>query len=224
MEMATPDELPDEDRLRTLFEAIRPYTEHLYRTGDQFWVAETAGEILGYSRSAVRGPVRQLTELFVHPDTQSQGVGKRLLDLALPAGDARNRVVIASPDVRALSRYLNAGVRSRFTIYAWTRVPEIVPFESDLTVGPIEPGVGAMAELDEVDRQVIGYTRQVDHAWLLRSRHGLLFCRAGRAAGYCYLGPRCGPAAMLRNEDFGTALCLRGKRDDQAMSTRRSPK
>jgi GNAT superfamily N-acetyltransferase len=97
-------------------------------------VAEEAGEMIGFSRSMVQDGKHQLTELFVSPENQARGVGKRLLEAAFPADGAHNRVVIGTSDLRALIRYLKSGVKFRFTIYDWSRKPEIVPFETDLSI------------------------------------------------------------------------------------------
>src|SRR5215207_2835544 len=132
--LASPEGKPAPESLSEHFEIFRSYTEHLIQTADQFWVAEEEGEIIGFSRSILRDGIRQLSELFVHPDKQTQGVGKRLLEAAFPSEGAKNRVIISSPDVRAVTRYLKSGLKIRFTIYDWGRKPQIVPFETDLSI------------------------------------------------------------------------------------------
>jgi GNAT superfamily N-acetyltransferase len=77
LELASPEDRPNPEDLAAHFEIFRTYTEHLAQTADQFWVAEDEGEIIGFSRSILRDGIRQLSELFVHPDKQAQGVGKR---------------------------------------------------------------------------------------------------------------------------------------------------
>jgi GNAT superfamily N-acetyltransferase len=206
LELALPEDKPTADSLKPAFERFRPYTEHLTQSAEHIWVAEEDGEIVGFSRSVLRDGVRQLSELFVHPDKQTQGVGKRLLELAFPNNGADNRVIIASPDVRAVSRYLKTGVRFRFTIYEWYRKPEVVPFETDLSIEPLEVTPETLAELNAIDRVIIGYTHEVDHIWLSKIRHGHIYRRDGKAVGYSYLSNRAGPIAMLNNADFIAAL------------------
>jgi hypothetical protein len=142
----------------------------------------------------------------VHPDNQAQGVGKLLFEAAFPADGAENRVIIASPDVRAVSRYLKSGVQFRFTIYGWGRKPEIVPFETDLIIEPIAATPEILKELNGIDRIVLGYTREVDHIWLSKIRHGHTYSRDGKVVGYSYVSNRAGPVAMLNNNDFAVAL------------------
>jgi hypothetical protein len=116
--------------------------------------------------------VQQLSEFFVHPDKQAQGVGKRLLKAAFSADGVHNRVVIGTSDVRAVTRYLKSGVKFRFTIYDWSRKPEIVPFESDLSIEPFTPTPANVAILNSIDQIILGYTREVDHIWLSKYRQG----------------------------------------------------
>lgn len=43
-------------------DAQRSLYRHLAETGDQFWVAERQGRIVGYARSIVRDNLRELTD------------------------------------------------------------------------------------------------------------------------------------------------------------------
>jgi len=206
LELASPEDKPSPESFSAHFEIFRTYTEHLTQTADQFWVAEDEGEIIGFSRSILRDGIRQLSELFVHPDKQSQGVGKRLLESAFPSDSVNNRVIIASPDVRAVTRYLKSGVKIRFTIYDWGRKPEIVPFETDLSIEPFSASPENLAILNSIDQTILGYTREVDHIWLSKNRHGHFYRRNENVVGYSYVSNRVGPIAMLHNNDFHIAL------------------
>lgn len=203
---ASLEDKPNPEDLSPAFEYFRMFTEYFTQTADHFWVAEDEGEIIGFSRSMVRDGIRQLSEIFVHPDNQAQGVGKRLLEAAFSSDGAHNRVVIGTSDVRAVTRYLKSGVKFRFTIYDWSREPEIVPFETDLSIEPFTPTAENLAILNSIDQIVLGYTREVDHIWLSKNRHGHFYRRNGRVVGYSYVSHRAGPIAMLYNHDFHTAL------------------
>ena len=203
---AAPEDKPDEAYLSSAFEYFRIFSDHFVQTAQYFWVAEEDGEIIGFSRSMMRDGVRQLSELFVHPDRQAQGVGKLLLKAAFAPDGAQNRVVIGTSDIRAMTRYLKSGVKFRFTIYDWWREPEIVPFETDLSIEPFAATTENLAILNSIDRIILGYTRDVDHVWLSRHRQGHFYRRAGQVVGYSYVSHRAGPIAMLHNPDFHTAL------------------
>ena len=203
---APPEDKPNPEELLPRFEYFRMFTEYFAETANHFWVAEDQGEIIGFSRSMLRDGIRQLSELFVHPDKQAQGVGKRLLEAAFSSDGAHNRVVIGTSDVRAVIRYLKSGVKFRFTIYDWSRKPEIVPFETDLSIEPFSPTPGNLAILNSIDQIILGYTREVDHTWLSKNRQGHFYRRNGQVVGYSYVSHRAGPIAMLHNHDFHTAL------------------
>lgn len=203
---AVPEDKPNPADLSSSFEYFRVFTDYFAQTADHFWVAEDKGELIGFSRSIVRDGIRQLSELFVHPDKQAQGVGKRLLEAAFPSDDAHNRVVIGTSDIQAVVRYLKAGVKFRFTIYDWSRKPEIVPFETDLSIEAFAPTPENLASLNSIDQTILGYTREIDHIWLSKNRHGHFYRRNGQVVGYSYVSHRAGPIAMLNNNDFHAAL------------------
>jgi GNAT superfamily N-acetyltransferase len=203
---ASPEEKPKREELSPSFEYFRMFTEHFMQTAKHFYVAEEDGDIIGFSRSMARNNVLQLSDFFVHPDMQAKGIGKRLLESAFSPDAKYNRVVIGTSNIRALTRYLKSGVKFRFTIYDWSRIPEIVPFETDLLIEPFTPTPKNVAILNSVDKIILGYTREVDHIWLSKNRHGYFYRRNGQVVGYSYVSHRAGPIAMLHNNDFLTAL------------------
>ena len=188
------------------WELRRALFEHLARTADQFWIAEQAGEAIGYARSILRDGVRELTEFFVLPGNQSAGVGRELLARTFPAAGARHRAIIATPASRALGRYLRAGVYPHFPIYYFRRAPEVAPVASDLTIQAFSSADPVMPELRAIDREILGYERDVDHAWLAQTRTGHLYRRKGRVVGYGYAGGNNSPFALLDPADFPAVL------------------
>lgn len=198
--------IPTLAEIENLYEYYRSFLAHIYDSCDQFWVAEADGQVVGYARSIVRDGVRQLTEFFVMPDHQGLGAGSQLLAKAFPKEGTQNRVICASPDTRALIRYLKTGVRSRTTIYEWSRIPEAVPFETDLVIKPIENTPANIAILNEIDHTILGYTRETDHHWLIQNKRGHFYLRQNQVVGYSYFANRAGPIAMLNNVDFPVAL------------------
>jgi hypothetical protein len=55
----------DPAMLESLWQHRGSLFEHLARTADQFWLAERAGQAIGYARSIRRGQVRELANFFV---------------------------------------------------------------------------------------------------------------------------------------------------------------
>lgn len=190
------------EALAKMWDERRSLYDHLARTADQYWIAEQAGEIIGFSRAIMRGGMQELTELFVKPGIQSSGVGRELITRALPSG-AAHRTIIATPDFRAQALYLKMGVYPRFPIYYFGRTPDIVPLETDLGFVPAAESLEALAGIDQ---HILGHRRDVDHQWLLGERQGFLYTRAGQIVGYGYVGHRNGPFALLNAADFPAVL------------------
>ena len=84
---------------------------HLQRTDPGgAWVAEDDGSILGVALALVREGVWGLSLFGVHPEHQSKGIGRRLLDAALRyAEGCRGAIILSTPDPRAMRRYALAG-------------------------------------------------------------------------------------------------------------------
>ena len=179
--------------------------DHLASTCDQFWIAEEDGKPVGYARSIVRSDVRELTEFFVAPGNQTSGVGRELIARAFPREGAKHRVIVATSDFRALSRYLKSGVYPYVTELYVERAPERVEVESDLAFTPMDENpLQATAEIDEA---ILGHARPLDHAWLLRERAGYYYRRAGKVVGYGYIHKDFyGPFAALNEADFPAIL------------------
>lgn len=189
-----------------LWEARRPLFEHLARTGAHFWIAESGGEAVGYARSTLRDGVLELTEFFVLPQAQGAGVGGELLARAFPRAGERYRVIIATQDVRALTRYLKAGCYARFPIHHFSRPARPDPPPSDLDVEPLDGSPLALELLGQIDQSVLGFRRDADHGWLMSTRHGVFYRRDGRLVGYGYTGPSNGPFAAYAEADLPAML------------------
>jgi GNAT superfamily N-acetyltransferase len=198
----------DPDKMATQWREREPLWRHLCETADQFWVAEDDDRIIGYARATVRDGLQELTEFFVDPGRQAAGVGRELLARAFPNVGARRRVIVATVDSRAVTRYLRAGVYPRFpTCYLFgpARAPGV-----SVEHLAAEPVAGSTADLDtlaRIDREVLGYRRDLDHQWLLRGRRGTLFRKQGRVVGYAYFnGATSGPIALLDVDDVPAAI------------------
>jgi len=192
--------------LEQMWQERRSMYEHLARTAAYFWVAERAGQIVGFARSIRRDDVLELTEFFVRPGEQAAGVGRELLARAFPTGGAKRRIIVASLDVRAQARYLKAGVYPRFPVYYFGRAPEITTIPTDLTIEPITASPERVEILAVLDQSLLGHRRDADHTWLLSDRQGFLYYRDDQPVGYGYAGLRSGPFALLHPHDFPAVL------------------
>jgi GNAT superfamily N-acetyltransferase len=179
--------------------------EHLAASADEFWVAEQQGEIVGYARSILREQVQELTELFVVPELQSTGIGGELFRRGFPERGARRRLIIATADPRALPLYLRAGLFPESPVAYLAHRPAAQPLASDLEFEELRPRT-RQSELDRIDRQVLGFARPEDHAWLQTERKGFIARRGREVVGYGYHGKSSGPFAAALESDLPVLL------------------
>jgi GNAT superfamily N-acetyltransferase len=199
--------IADPEKLAHMWEVRRPMYEHLATTADQFWLAKRGQETVGFSRSIVRDGLRLLTEFFVLPGEQSTGLGRELLARALPPESDEQRWLLATGDVRAQALYLKYGLYPSFPAYYFWRQPRpLPPPETDLVINKATASTRTIRAMGDIDAQLLGHRRDVDHRWLLSDRQGFLYLRAGEPVGYGYSGPRTGPFALLSESDFTAVL------------------
>jgi len=188
-----------------LWPRLEPIFKRLGDHAAEWWLAQDAGdgEVIGYARSVDRDGLFELTEFFVRPARQSAGVGRRLLELAFPPDRGEVRAIIATPDLRALSRYYRAGTVVRFPIVSLTGPPAAAAEASDLDIVRASPD--DIPELAALERSVIEFDRGSDElAWLLEQREGYLYRREGRTVGFAFIGPPgtgTGPIGALEPAD-----------------------
>ena len=194
------------DKLARMWSEREPLYTHLAETADQFWIAEREGQPIGYSRSIVRGNLRELTELFVLPGRQSGGVGRELIQRAFPADQSEYRVIIATTDIRAQVLYLKAGVYPRFTMNYFGKEPEKRTESGSISGRPMQEVIDALKIVGGLDKEIIGHQRDADHNWLMRERKGYLYYDGNQLIGYGYLGVRNGPFALLDAEAYPAVL------------------
>ena len=192
----------DPQVIASLWQKRKPMFDFLAQSAAQFWLAEEAGRVIAYARSIEHDGVMDLTEFFVSPKNQSAGVGRELLARAFQSRTAQYKVIIATTDERALSRYLKAGVYARFPVKYFSRTPERLELKTDLVFEPILTE-HHMTELNRIDRAVIGHVRPGIHRWVATDREGFLHRRKGEVVGYGYAG---GPYALLHDSDFPAVL------------------
>src|SRR5215218_10236021 len=93
---------------------------HLVRTDPAgAWVAEDERGIGGCALALRREDVWGLSLLIVRPDLQSTGVGGQLLRRAHEYADgARGRIILSSPDPRAIRSYSRLGLEAHPCLWA----------------------------------------------------------------------------------------------------------
>ena len=183
------DPIPDD--AESNYERIEPLFRHLAETAAEFWVAQDGSDgVVAYARSIEHGPFFELTEFFVLPEHQSAGLGRHLFERAFPPDRGELRVIVATPDVRALSRYLKAGMTARTPIISLIG-PVSASSGGDASWGkPVSVEGSALVEIAELDRRIAGFDRESVLPWLAESREALIFRRGDRPVGYAFVGVR----------------------------------
>ena len=169
-------------------------------------MVEDDKRLLGYARSIIRDGVGQLTEFFVLPGAQGRGLGKELLERTFDSLEVEHRTVIASTNGAALARYLKSGLFPLCPVLEFDRKPEPISIETDIGIEPISDRDETLSILNAIDREILGYERELDHRWLLRDRQGYLYLRKREPIGYGYIGRWCGPFALREPHDFPAVL------------------
>ncbi len=188
---------------------------------ERFWVAEAGGSVVGFGAGFQRGHICHLAGLFVLPWWQGKGVGHELLRRAMDDhGDQKILPVVGSSGANVVSNGLYAR-RDMFPLLPSLNLTGCVPEAlrehglGTLRAAPVTPA--DFEEMRELDLYVTGIDRTAGHAWLLDvvSRHGWVFRRDGRLAGYAYLGgdgtaaaDHVGPVATRRSGDMAAALAF----------------
>jgi GNAT superfamily N-acetyltransferase len=162
------------------------------------WLAEENGRPVGAGLAILREGLWGLSMLVVHPDAQSGGIGRALLERTLRYGDgARGGIIASSSDARALRAYARAGFALHPAVQAGG-----VPRRLD-----VPPGVrkGSLADLgltEAVDRVVRGAAHGPDIEALLADSR--MFVVEGRG----YALARRDHLAMLAATDVDAARDL----------------
>jgi GNAT superfamily N-acetyltransferase len=158
------------------------------------WVALDARGVAGFAGVLVDGEYAHLADAFVRPDALGRGVGRALLDAALPR--AGTRVTLASSDPRALPLYARAGLQPL--------APVLYLDGADTTPAtPAAPERAGTAALVARDAAASGRERAATLAFLARAgAYGLLagehaYAVVRPAAGIAHLGPAAGDADEL---------------------------
>jgi GNAT superfamily N-acetyltransferase len=166
---------------------VRLYGHMQVNDPDRWFVAESDGRIVGFGGSSSYQEMVYLGFLFVLPDQQATGIGRRLLELSMHDSVYR-AVAIASYQPISAALYAWYGMTPRVPIYMLTGRPRtgtgtLPTLPAGLTVRPIDaPATAAL------DQEVCGLTRLADHEWwaeLGRKRFGLF--EGSELVGYGYI-------------------------------------
>lgn len=209
--------------------SITQLFEHLIETDpSRTWVAErTSDRLAAFGLAHRREHAWFLAFLFVRPESQAAGLGRRLLRACLstdvaelapggapeaPEAPMSMAVCAESTQPISLGLYARHGMLPRIPLFAlrgklgrgWQRPPgrrHGQRLQTQSFAALAEPDHGALAEVDRIDRAVLGYAHPIDHRfWRQSGRQGHLFRTQGseEAFGYGYVhrSGRLGPVAV----------------------------
>lgn len=135
------------------------------------WVAVDRGPVVGVGQSFVREGHWVLSLLGVRPDSQSEGVGRALLDASLSYGGGTSGMILSSRDPRAIRLYATSG----FSVHP--AMAAVGSPRAGTGEGAEEVRVGSAKDIGTVtavDRAVWGAARPGDISFFLKEEMTLL--------------------------------------------------
>jgi GNAT superfamily N-acetyltransferase len=138
-----------------------------------------------------------LSYLFVLPGSQGSGVGRAIVETLLPTPAERSSMdlalVVEAQQPISTMLYATYGIVPRVPLYflnELSRPGELPDLPDGVTGRPlsVDEHQGAV---DRLDRDLLGYTRPVDHEmWAREAARARVYLRDdGSCAGYAYLAP-----------------------------------
>jgi ribosomal protein S18 acetylase RimI-like enzyme len=183
---------------------------------DGLWVAEDAGDILGFAFSWACDDLWFLAQLFVSPGDQGRGVGQTLLKLTLEHAQktkAANRALITfSFNSVSQGLYIRHGLFPRLPIYNLSVGRDVLMSRlrgAQLRCVPLEAASGHLQSLAGIDAATLGVSREKHHRYLIddSATRGVLLYAGDDCAGYAYVADgHIGPLAVTQRANLGAAF------------------
>lgn len=146
-----------------------------------------------------------LSEIYVEPSFQMHGIGWQLLsEAAKDAGDVTRSGLLEPNELGGIAFFLRRGVGLQTPV---AEVAGPIPHENELArmaageyrfrTEPLDP-VAHRGALGQLDREVRGTARPLDHLYFSEQGRGFIFAREEEITGYAYVWPsgRIGPMVV----------------------------
>jgi ribosomal protein S18 acetylase RimI-like enzyme len=200
--------------------SLRPPQFQLFSLNDDpdgFWVAEDAGQMLGFAFSWVCGDLWFLAELFVSPGNQGRSIGnellKRTLEHAQKRGVTKKALITFTFNTVSQGLYIRHGLLPRFPIYFFKieRVILMGRLQSpQLRYVRLQNVASHLQSLAQIDAQVLGLSREKQHRFLINSSamRGVALYAGDDCVGYVYVSSdgHVGPLAVAQPNTMGAAF------------------
>jgi len=191
---------------RNFAEWERLHRHLLGHDGARSFVAEEAGRLVGFTAAWVRAEVWFLSALFVLPERQGRGIGKRLLDLAWGEGYRRRITITEALQPVSTASYARRGLIPRTPILRFAGKPRS---KEPVHLEPAPPDPHA---LRFVDRAAYGFDRTVDHAlWKEAAESATLWLVDGEPAAYSYVSATGLIGPLAGRDETSAAKALRAE-------------
>src|SRR5882762_2495751 len=159
--------------------ATRPPNFQLFSLKDDasgLWVAEEAGEILGFAWSWVCGDLWFLAQLFVSPGHQGRGIGdellKRTFEHARKAGATTKALIAIGFNRASQGLYIRHGLFPRLPIYNFGVARDLLAGRlqgAQLRCVPLEDTASHLRSLAQIDAEALGVSRDKHHRYLINA-------------------------------------------------------
>jgi ribosomal protein S18 acetylase RimI-like enzyme len=184
---------------------------------DGLWVAEDAGQIVGFALSWVCSDLWFLAELFVSPGHQGHGIGdellKRTLEHAQKAGATNKALITFSFNTVSQGLYIRHGLYPRHPLYFLkvNRGLLMNHLRGAKFLGiPLEDTAPNLRSLANIDARALGVSRDKHHRYLINDTkmRGVLLYAEDDCVGYAYVSAdaHIGPVAVAQPNAIGTAF------------------
>src|SRR5712671_2230901 len=198
----------------------RPPNFQLFSLKDDaggLWVAEDAGEILGFAWSWVCGDLWFLAQLFVALGHQGRGIGNELLRRtfghAQRSGAANKALITFTFNTVSQGLYIRNGLFPRFPIYNFRVAREDLMGRlqgPQFRPVPLAEAASDFRNLAQIDARVLGVSREKHHIYLINDKamRGVSLWAGDDCVGYAYVstGGHIGPLAVQKSDAVGAAF------------------
>jgi GNAT superfamily N-acetyltransferase len=157
------------------------------------WVAELDGRLVAYTGALVRNDTWFFSMLFIDPEAQGRGIGRRLFDLAVDGAPERRLTITDS--IQPVSNALY-GRKGLLPIAPLIRLSGPAPEGGQ---APLELGEATSEQLGPIDWIAYGFDRRVDHDYWASRWERRAWFRGGELVAWAYRWPdgNIGPLAAI---------------------------
>ncbi len=178
------------------------------------WVAEDAGEILGFAWSWVCDGLWFLAQLFIAPGQQGRGIGneliQRTLEHARQAGTTKKALITFAFNRVSQGLYIRHGLFPKMPIYFLGIARERLAGLRDTPLRCMPLEASDLDTLRQVDAAALGISREKHHRYLMNDEatKGITFYVGDTCVGYAYISfdGHIGPLSVARPDALGPAF------------------